>query len=834
MLNTSKRAPLAQWIRQGIVLSSVLIASFSFGSLTFAADEDPAPTPSATSTSTTTETVLPTEASPTLTATEALLPGETSTPTETLTPTETPSLDEAQPAAGLAPQQLSRRAFLPRIVSSTPGAFAKVTPAGNATGIPATGVVLSWTVSNLATSYEVCLSQSVVAPCLDGTGFNRTASAAAHSLHSGALAPGQVYFWHVRARNSSGVTYSDGGTGQARQFRVTPLPGAFNKSGPGSGTTGHAATGITLTWSASANATAYAVCLGTSPAVCTNPANYNRHAGASTSYNTGPLAGGTTYYWNVRATNNNGVGWAIYANGNINQVWNMTTLALPGAFNKLLPANGSAPSTVALTWQPASGAAYYQLCVDANPARCVDGGGGFTLFTANTTYSPGGLTPGQTYFWHVRAHNASGGVYSQGSGSAVWNFVAPAGTGGTTPCNASPAAQNTNYTAQQNRSDIYFSIFVGQASTVDLSLTGATGQLQFRTPNLSVCPNHTTSLIDFQPTSGGSASLRYYNVTPGTYIIRIATTTPGSNNFTFRWSATSGYTFYEPNNTACAASNINVNTNYTAYPENSRPDVDLGSGVGAENDYYQFSLGAQTTVQIQFSGYNGGSRQVQLRSGSCASSSVVDNNAFIADAPSGTIQKTLPAGTYWVRFITLNGTQSRTAYTLNVSTGGTGGVPKVDTCNPSGSPGCDSQTGPNATIYWFNMPSGTNLSLRLDGQSISGGTCGSQAQGRVYGPVVIGINQNNSNGSYSFTGVGNGYYVVSASWSGAATGADSKPLKISCTLLLAAPEVLGPSLDGEGVTPRPTPIPMPGETPTPTPTPEAAPRLPVPTATPVP
>jgi hypothetical protein len=165
----------------------------------------------------------------------------------------------------------------------------------------------------------------------------------------------------------------------------------------------------------------------------------------------------------------------------------------------------------------------------------------------------------------------------------------------------------------------------------------------------------------------------------------------------------------------------------------------------------------------------------------------------------------------------------------------------VDTCNPSGSPGCEHQTGPNATIYWYNMPNGTTLTLRLDGQSISGGSCGTQAQGRLYGPVAITIGSGNGTASYTFTSVGNGYYAAGASWSGAATGGDSKPLKISCTLMFEQPEVLGPpspdhQAGNERITPRPTPIPAAGETPAPapTPTPKTATGLPVPTATPVP
>ena len=386
---------------------------------------------------------------------------------------------------------------------------------------------------------------------------------------------------------------------------------------------------------------------------------------------------------------------------------------------------------------------------------------------------------------------------------------------GESPCSGIPTTPNTTYGTAQTMTNRYYIISISQPSRVFMTMTNATGQLQFRTPRTGACPGGTTTLIDYQPVAGGVASVRYFNVTPGKYFARIATTTPGNNRFTFRWSVAPGYAFGEPNNIACAPSVIQPNINYLAFPENSRPDLDRGSGVGAENDFYRFTLGRQTLVTIQFSGYNAGQRQVQLRRGACASTALVDSTSYIANAAAGTIQRTLPAGTYWVRFITLNGTQSRTLYTLRVSTSSYS--PRIDTCNPSGQPACERQTGGRATIYWWGMTGGTSLVLRLNGQSISGGTCGSQAQGRVYGPVTI--NNPPAAGSYTFNNVPPGYYAASAQWSpprpGDGSTGDSKPLKMDCTLLA----------DVQSLEPTPTPIPEAGEPSVPpTAPPDAAPR----------
>ncbi|MFM8856897.1 MAG: S8 family serine peptidase [Actinomycetota bacterium] len=80
----------------------------------------------------------------------------------------------------------------------------------------------------------------------------------------------------------------------------TPVPGAFSKSAPVNGAT-NVSRRPTLTWTASADATSYQVCISTSQ-TCSSWLN----AGTSTSAVVSNLKGRTTYFWQVRAVNASG------------------------------------------------------------------------------------------------------------------------------------------------------------------------------------------------------------------------------------------------------------------------------------------------------------------------------------------------------------------------------------------------------------------------------------------------------------------------------------------------------------------------------------------------
>jgi hypothetical protein len=85
-----------------------------------------------------------------------------------------------------------------------PYAFNKVSPVNNATGIPTT-VTFKWAPSTYATTYEICVSLSA-ATC---TNWGVLPNADTQLVYSG-LSPNTTYYWHVRALNAGGRTYSAG------------------------------------------------------------------------------------------------------------------------------------------------------------------------------------------------------------------------------------------------------------------------------------------------------------------------------------------------------------------------------------------------------------------------------------------------------------------------------------------------------------------------------------------------------------------------------------------------------------------------------------------------
>ena len=99
------------------------------------------------------------------------------------------------------------------VAPPAPGAFAKTAPISNATSRPRNGLVLSWTASTNATSYEYCFDTSNNNTC------NATWVSAGTSLTAtiNGLASRVSYYWQVRAKNSAG-TITNANTGKCWKF----------------------------------------------------------------------------------------------------------------------------------------------------------------------------------------------------------------------------------------------------------------------------------------------------------------------------------------------------------------------------------------------------------------------------------------------------------------------------------------------------------------------------------------------------------------------------------------------------------------------------------------
>lgn len=117
-------------------------------------------------------------------------------------PTWTPT--RTHTATPLPPSRTPTSTPKPTLTVARPSAFAKTAPLLNAINLPI-NVTLTWTSSLRATSYEYCLSTTTT--CTTWRNVGNVRSVVVRNLQRR-----KVYYWHVRARNKTGVTNSIGGT----------------------------------------------------------------------------------------------------------------------------------------------------------------------------------------------------------------------------------------------------------------------------------------------------------------------------------------------------------------------------------------------------------------------------------------------------------------------------------------------------------------------------------------------------------------------------------------------------------------------------------------------
>ncbi|MEW5830809.1 MAG: clostripain-related cysteine peptidase [Chloroflexota bacterium] len=299
----------------------------------------------------------------------------------------------------------SSTAFWSFTTGGVPGAFNKSSPSNGASNQP-TSLTLAWGSSSNAASYEYCYDTTNDNSCGGWTNNGSSTSVSVSGLN---LAT--TYYWHVRAVNSFGTTYSNGNAWWS--FTTGDIPGAFNKTNPANGEVNQP-TSLTLSWNASSGVSSYEYCYDTSNNSACDGSWVNN--GTSTSVPVSGLSLGTTYYWHVRAVNSFGTRYS-----NANTWWSFTTGNVPGAFNKSSPANGAAdqPTSLTLSWNASSGATGYSYCYDTVNNNTCDGS--WVNAGTNTSAAISGLTSPTTYYWHVKAANTFG--ETQSNGGSWWNFT---------------------------------------------------------------------------------------------------------------------------------------------------------------------------------------------------------------------------------------------------------------------------------------------------------------------------------------------------------------------------------------------------------------------------
>jgi large repetitive protein len=258
-----------------------------------------------------------------------------------------------------------------------------------ATSISGTGFTANWNPSLSATGYKLDVSTSTTFASFVA-GYNNLDVLDVTSYAVSGLTPNTTYYYRVRGYNDYGTD------GDSPKITVLTSP---DKPAVVAATT-ITSTGFTSNWGATAGATGYYLDVSTSNTFASFLTGFNSlDVGNVTSFLVSGLSGGSTYYYRVRAYNS--------VNSSIDSdVQTVLTLSLGPA--------ASAASTITATsfdanWSASAGATGYRLDVSTDPAFGANLGSYDDLDVGNVLIKAvSGLTPGNTYYYRIRAYNASG------------------------------------------------------------------------------------------------------------------------------------------------------------------------------------------------------------------------------------------------------------------------------------------------------------------------------------------------------------------------------------------------------------------------------------------
>jgi N-acetylmuramoyl-L-alanine amidase len=265
-----------------------------------------------------------------------------------------------------------------------PGSFTlTVTPECNAT---TSRMALSWTASANATSYDIYK---------DGALWDSNITTTSYTNTNGVVA-GSAYTYSVKAKNAGSVqTINSNGTVSVTALNCA-VPGAFTMT-----VTPECSASATprnkLTWTASANATAYNV--------YRNGVLYASSLTGTTYTNTA-VTSGTTYSYYVVAKNATAT---QTTNSNGTQTVIALNCAIPGSFTlNAVPECNGITSQVALNWTASANATSYDLY--RNDVL-------YAADIAGTTYTNTAVTSGVSYTYFVKAKNTSTTQTSNSNGT---------------------------------------------------------------------------------------------------------------------------------------------------------------------------------------------------------------------------------------------------------------------------------------------------------------------------------------------------------------------------------------------------------------------------------
>jgi hypothetical protein len=286
--------------------------------------------------------------------------------------------------------------------------------------------------------------------------------------------------------------------------------------------------------------------------------------------------------------------------------------------------------------------------------------------TTNGSFELGTLAGG-TYYVRIAPENSTTNANYSLSMSA--DFVPPSfprnpGASPDNPFNIGNLGNGTvslRDVVSRTARDDYYQFTITAPTEINVSLTGLRGDADVQIFQGNA--NAQSSPIYGSYNRGNTPeSIRTF-LEPGTYTVQVFSNDGSSNNYNLTL-ATNASTPIEPNNTLGGAFNFG---NLTGTSLNLRQVV----GATDPEDFYKFSLNRTSQVNLNFNASTVGitiGAKLDLIFDSNSNGVIDEGDRVFADLPSGQINPTLGAGTYFVRIFTdVTPTTTDSNYTISLS-----------------------------------------------------------------------------------------------------------------------------------------------------------------------
>jgi len=306
------------------------------------------------------------------------------------------------------------RAYAGTVTGADSNSITVLTLPGAATATAATSVTTSgfsanWGSVTGATGYSLDVATDSGFTSLV-TGYNNLDVGNVVTAAVSGLSAGTTYYYRVRAYNASGTGAN------SNSITALTLPGAATATAATSVT----ASGFSANWGSVTGASGYSLDVATDSGFTSPVTGYNnKDVGNVVTAAVSGLSAGATYYYRVRAYNASGSG----ADSN-----SITVLTLPGAATATAATSVTA-SGFSANWGSVTGATGYYLDVatDSGFTSLVTGYNNLDMGNV-TSAAVSGLSAGTSYYYRLRAYNASGTGANSNSITALTIPEAPVAT----------------------------------------------------------------------------------------------------------------------------------------------------------------------------------------------------------------------------------------------------------------------------------------------------------------------------------------------------------------------------------------------------------------------